>query len=135
MKIRAVLAVLVLGLIGGCASANYKVHPGAGGYISGTATAVQVFDSQEYDAISAASVVIQGVQADYLAGKFPASAMPTIRTATNSAVAAYNDAQAQWMAFDGALKAGGTPGQSALISAVAAMNNAISQLTTLRGGK
>jgi uncharacterized protein YceK len=128
------IAVLAAVMLSGCAAATYKVHPGAGGYVSGVASTAQIFDSQEYDALVGANAVIQQVQADYLANKFPTSSMPAIRTAANAATTAYNTAQAQWLAFDGALKSGGTPSQAALISAVSAMTAAVAQLTTAKGG-
>jgi hypothetical protein len=130
---RLVLAIALSVSMVGCSPATYQVHPGAGGYTTGTPTASQIFDSQEYDALVAANTIIQGVQADYMAGKFPASAMPTIKTAANAATTAYNIAQAQWMEFDASLKSGGTPSQSALLSAVAAMNTAVSQLSAAKG--
>lgn len=137
MKLKRVLLYVALaGVLAGCATSAYQVHPGAGGYVAGQApTAAQTFDSQEYDALVAANAAIQATQADYLAGKFPTSAMPAIRTAANAATTAYNVAQAQWLGFDGALKAGGAPSQAALSSAIAAMQSAVTQLVTAKGGK
>jgi hypothetical protein len=131
----AITIALVVALTGaGCASSAYHVHPGAGGYVAGaTPTAAQTFDSQEYDALVGANAVIQQTQADYLAGKVPTSAMPEIRSAANAATTAYNVAQAQWLAFDGALKVGGTPSQAALVSAITAVETALQQLTTAKG--
>ena len=134
MKNRLAVIVLVAASLTGCATGAYKVHPGAGGYVSGTPTAAQLFDSQEYDVLVGANAVIQQTQADYLAGKFPTSAMPGIRSAANAATTAYNVAQAQWLAFDGALKVGASPSQSALTSALAALQSALTQLTTAKGG-
>lgn len=118
----------------GCSHAAYQVHPGAGGYVSGTPTGAQLFDSQEYDALVATNSVNQSVEADYLANKFPTSAMPKIKAAVNASVEAYNTANSQWLTFDAALKAGASPSQAALASAIAAMQTALSQLTTAKGG-
>lgn len=133
---KALLATLATAvLLAGCAAANYKVHPGAGGYISGTPTTAQLFDSQSYDALSATDAIIQQTRADYQANKFPTSAMPTIRTAFNGLTQAYDGAQSAWLAYDGALKAGQTPSQAALQASLAAMQAAVTELTAAKGGK
>lgn len=135
MKRLLIVPTLLTLMCFGCAGGAYHVHPGAGGYVSGTATAAQTFDSQEYDALVAANSVIQNVQVDYLGGKFPASALPTIKTAVNAAATAYNTAQAQWLAFDEELKNGGSPSQAALVSAISVMNTTIARLVVAKGAK
>lgn len=117
----------------GCATKAYVVHPGAGGYISGTPTGAQLFDSQSYDTLSATSAIIDQTRADYIANKFPTSAMPTIRTAFNALTQAYDGAQAAWLIYDESLKKGLTPSQAALSAAIAAMQAAVTQLTTAKG--
>jgi hypothetical protein len=119
----------------GCRSAAYQVHPGAGGYVAGAVpTQLQLIDSQAYDSLSATDGIIQQTRADYLGNKFPASAMPTIHTAFNATVAAYDSANAAWTAFDAAVKAGSNPSSAAILAAVAGMNQAVSALTAARQG-
>ena len=131
---RVLLLALCLAMIG-CATKAYQVHPGAGGYVSGTPTTAQLFDSQSYDTLSATDAIIQQTRADYQANKFPTSAMPTIRIAFNALTTAYDGAQASWLAYDGALKTGQTPSQAALQAALATMGSAVTQLTTAKGAK
>ncbi len=129
------IAVLVLAVaMAGCSSATYKVHPGAGGYVSGPATPAQAFASSAYDSLVGADAVIQQTRASFLANKFPVSAMPTIKTAFNATVKAYDDAQAAWIAFNTSAANGGTPSQDAVNAALAALTGALTQLTAAKGG-
>lgn len=127
--------VLVLTLLCvGCKSGAYKVHPGAGGYVSGTATATQLFLSQSYDTLSAADVVIMQTRADFLGNKFPAAAMPKIRNAFNITVSAYDTAQQSWVATNAAATTGGSTTQTALTAAIAALNQALTSLSSAKAG-
>jgi len=132
MKVFVLSAVLLLSL--GCANSAYKVHPGSAGYTSGTPTTVQIAASQWYDDLSATDAIIVQTRAAFLANKFPASAMPTIKTAFNSLVTAYDTAQSAWLAFNQAASSGQTASQSAVAAAIAAMDGAVQQLTTAKGG-
>ena len=127
--------VLALAAIGGCRTAAYQVHPGAGGYVAGAiATPLQLIDSQAYDSLSATDAIIQQTRADYIGNKFPASAMPGIHTAFNAVVASYDSANAAWTAFDTAVKANASPSSAAIQAAIAAMNTAVSNLTAAKQG-
>jgi hypothetical protein len=123
--------VMVAALAIGCASA-YKVHPGAAGYITGNPTATQIAASQWYDDLSATDQVIQSTRAAFLAGKFPASAAPAIRTAFNNVVGAYDAAQSAWLVFNQSSAAGNPTGQAVAQAAVAAMDSAVQQLTAAK---
>lgn len=119
----------------GCASKTYQVHPGAGGYVSGPATAAQLFDSQSYDTLSATDAIIEQTRADFLANKYPANIAPTIHNAFNSLVAVYNNAQSAWLALDAALKAGQPASQAALQAALTSLQTTTNQLLAAKGGK
>ena len=135
MKLRLFALSLFLGVLLGCANSAYKVHPGSAGYTTGTPTTVQIAASQWYDDLSATDAVIVQTRADFLANKFPASAMPTIRNAFNALVSAYDTAQQAWLAFNQAATAGQSGGQAATASAIAGMDAALQQLTAAKGGK
>jgi hypothetical protein len=127
--------ILVLALLcTGCASQAYRVHPGAGGYVSGQPTATQLFLSQSYDTLSAADVVIQQTRADFLANKFPTSAMPKIRVAFNALVGSYDTAQQAWLTLNAAIPNGDLTLQSALSAAIAALNQALTSLSATKAG-
>lgn len=128
------LFVLSAVLLVGCATGAYKVHPGSGGYVSGPATQTQIFISQSYDTISAADAVIGETRADFLANKFPAAAMPKVRTAFNALVASYDTAQQAWLAFNASSSAGGTATQNALSAALSGLNQALTGLASAKAG-
>lgn len=131
---RFTILLLAVSLIG-CASATYHVHPGAGGYISGTPTAVQLVASRAYDTLVATDAVIQQTRADFLANKFPASSMPTIRGAFNTLVQSYDVAQSAWVAFNQASTANPSVSQAALSAALAGVTTAVTNLNTAKGVK
>jgi hypothetical protein len=126
------IAVLVLALaVTGCASATYQVHPGAGGYVSGAATGVQLFASQSYDTLTGWGAAIQSARASFLAN--PATLTPTVKTAFNVAVKAYDDAQAAWIAFNQAAATNPSASQDALAAALAGATTAFANLTIAKG--
>lgn len=120
-------------LLAGCATSAYHAHPGAAGYITGTPTPVQLFASQSYDTLVAADSVITQTRADFLAGKFTAAQMPTVRTAFNVLVSSYDTAQASWIAFNTQATANPSISQAALAAALAGVNTAITNLATAKG--
>lgn len=126
--------VLCFALVG-CRSAAYQVHPGAGGYVSGAPSALQLVDSQAYDTLVAADAVINQTRADFLANKFPTSSMPNIKTAFNAVVHGYDTANSAWTAFDAAVKAGGSPAQDVLAAALAGLNTNLTSLTAAKAAQ
>ena len=128
MRARLPGIVLAVSLAIGCANGAYKVHPGAGGYVSGAATPLQTGISQAYDTLAAADAVIDQTRADFLANKFPASVMPKIHDTFNAVVLAYDTADNAWLALNQAASTGGTPSQDALNAALAGLNTALSGL-------
>lgn len=133
-RIGLVLALALCTVSVGCKTQAYQVHPGAGGYVSGQPTATQLFLSQSYDTLSAADAVIVQTRAEFLANKFPAPIAPKVRTAFNSTVAAYDSAQQSWLAFNASATAGGNVTQAALAAAIAALNQALTNLNTVKAG-
>jgi hypothetical protein len=133
LKIRNLLLIASL-LCTGCLSLSrtYRVHPGSGGFVSGQPTATQLFISQSYDVLLAADAVIVKTRADFLANRFPVSAMPRIRTSFNALVSAYDAAEQSWVAFNASASAGASTDQSALLAAIAALNQ---QMTALAASK
>jgi hypothetical protein len=131
---KTILVVALAVLCTGCLtiSRNYKVHGGAGGYVSGPATPTQLMISQTYDVLLAADAVIVKTRADFLANRFPVSAMPRIRTSFNALVSAYDTAEQSWVAFNASASAGASTDQSALLAAIAALNQ---QMTALAASK
>lgn len=131
---RRVWLALTLLACFGCQHAAYKVHPGAAGYVSGTASSVQIVASQGYDTLVAADAVIQSTRADYLAGKFPATAMPAVKAALNGVINTYDVANAAWLTFNQAAAVNPSTPQLALVTALAGLNQALQQLATAKGG-
>jgi hypothetical protein len=134
--VTASLASLLLSLVlvGCAASGAYQVHPGSGGFTTGTPTAVQLVISHAYDTLLATDGTIQQTRADFLANAFPAAAMPKVKVAFNALVQAYDAAQASWIAFNQAATADPSVPQAALAAALAGVTTAITNLNAAKGG-
>lgn len=135
MKRQRLGIIFIAICITGCAAQSYKVHPGSGGYISGTPSPTQLFISQGYDTLSAASAIIDQTRTDFLANKFPASVMPAIRTAFNSLVAGYDTTQASWITFNQQVTGGANPSQAALQAALSGVQTAVTNLSNAKAGQ
>ena len=135
LQIATILLLVSISSTGCVTLGGYKVHPGAGGYISGPATTTQVFISQSYDTLSAADIIIQTTRADFTTGKFPSGIMPQVRAAFNDLVNAYNTAQGTWYAYNQAVVSGQTPGQAGLTTALTILDSKLLALTTAKGGQ
>jgi hypothetical protein len=132
-KQRFAIWTLSVVLLAGCGA--YKVHPGSAGYTgTGTATAAQTISSHAYDTLLGADAVLQQTSLDFMANKFPAAAMPTIRAAYNDAAVAYNTANVSWRAFNDAATRDPSVSHAALDAAIAGVNAAITNLTNVKGG-
>jgi hypothetical protein len=130
----AAILICVLAL-SGCAAQSYQVHPGAAGYITGPPTPVQTFASQSYDTLVAADAVIVQTRADFLGNKFSAAAMPTVKTAFNALVQAYDTAQAAWIAFNQSASTNPSVSEATLSAAIAGLNVSLTNLATARGAQ
>ena len=116
------LAVAVL-LVAGCSA----MHPGA----------VNQFDNASYNTLLTTDSVIQQAKADYVAGKFPTSAMPAMKTAINNLVAVYNVADSAYLEYHTAVAQGtATPAQvTAVTNALKQVNSATTALTNAKGAQ
>lgn len=117
----------ILCLTVGCASANYKVHPGA----------VNTFDSQSYDTLYITHNVIESTKAQLASNAFPPALIGGIQVAVNNLVLAYNTADVAYRAYHAAMLAGAiaTSQQTDLTVALDSVNAATATLTAVKGGK
>jgi len=102
------------------------------------------FDSDTYLTLVTTDSVIQSTKAD-LANcaaspatcAFPAGIVGNVKTALNGLIASYNAADAAWQVYHAAALTGqSTPAQQAAVtSAIAQVNAATTNLTTVKGGK
>jgi len=130
------LSLMIALLSIGCA--NTILHPG---------TANQ-FDSAVFDTLSTADNVIDTTRTDLAAGKFPASISPSVKSALNGLITAYNLADTfycgapigtscQPSSYHSLVNAGNaTPAQTQQMSQLQAnVNSATTNLSAATGGK
>ena len=112
----AVTAVMLLTMLVACATKTTPttLPPGA----------INVLDAQTYIDLMGAQAALNAVKADYASGKIPNT--PATKLALNSAIEAYNTAEASWQAVH-AGKSGDTAGMQ---KSVAAAVQAVAQLIT-----
>jgi len=86
--------------------------------------AINVLDAQTYIDLMGAQAALKAVKADYASGKIPNT--PATKLALNSAIEAYNTAEASWQAVH-AGKSGDTAGMQKSVTAAV---QAVAQLIT-----
>jgi len=102
--------------------------------IPGSANA---FDSSSYLTLVTTDSVIQSTKVDLTAGNFSASVAPTVKSALNILIQAYDVANTAYLAYHTAALANtATPAQQqAVASNLSTMEAATSNLTVAKGGK
>jgi hypothetical protein len=125
--VRRLLGMLLLcAVLAGC-SANPKPVTGS----------ANQFDSDSYLALLTTDNVIQSTKAALAAGSFPVSVAPTVKTALNALIKAYDVADPVYITYHNAALAGSsTPAQQAAVtSALANVNTATATLVSAKGGQ
>lgn len=125
MKRRLIASVLAVMFLSACAA--YKIHPGA----------ANQFDSVAFDALVVAHSTIESTKADLAANSFPASSAPTIKTALNALISAYDVADTSYQAYHQAAVAGtATAAQANAVTAnLGNLSTAVSALSAAKGTK
>jgi hypothetical protein len=118
----AVVLVLVLASIG-CASANYKPHPGA----------INLLDSQAFDVLVSTKAVIDQTKADLAGNTWNATISGKVKTVLNTGVIpAYNTLDTVYQAYHIASNAS-DPG-TAVQNAMQNVSNQTAALTAAKAG-
>src|SRR5258708_4350362 len=93
MKLRAILPLLLILTILGCASTTYKPHPGA----------INLLDSQAYDVLISTKAVIDQTKVDLAANTWNATISGKVKIVLNTGlVPAYNVLDTTYMAYHNA---------------------------------
>ena len=116
---KSLIPLLALLLLVGCAvKSGTKLPPGA----------INAVDANSFVDLMGAQAALQAVKADYAAGKLPST--PATKTALNSAIAAYNTAEASWQAYH----AGKTNDSAVMVANVTAAVAAVASLIKIATG-
>lgn len=123
MKIAA--AVLAVVLMSGCAA--HVNHPGS----------ANTFDSDTYDTLLVTNATITQTKVELTQGAFSADQVPLVKTALNTLITAYDEADTVYIVYHTAALAGTatTDQQTAVTAAITKVNSAASALVSVRGAK
>ena len=121
--IRTIALSLVLVMVG-CASATYKPHPGA----------INLLDSQAYDVLISTHAVIEQTKADLAGGTWSANVASKVRTVLNNGlVPAYNVLDTTYQTYH--LAANPTDPGTSVQSAIANVGTQTNALTSAKAGQ